>query len=134
MARDYSALIRFLDSRMRTPFAWGPRAHDCVSAAALAVEAMTGRFWLADLGVSWSSERGAARVLRRLGGLEAAVDGVLTAIAPAQALRGDVGLVRAEGVAGASLVIVEGPMVVGPAPVGWERLPRTALIRTWSAT
>lgn len=134
MVRDYTGLARFLDARMRTPFAWGDRANDCVSYADLAAQAQGYASFVRALGVNWTTARGAARVLRRLGGLEAAVDGALRAVPPARAMRGDVGLVAGlpGGLAGASLVVIEGQTVSGPGPAGRIILPRAALLKAWS--
>lgn len=73
-----------------TPFAWG--GHDCVRFAAGAVQATTGHWPLA---LQWPNAAAAARLLRQLGGLAAAVDGVLPRLAtPALAQRGDILLVQ----------------------------------------
>lgn len=131
MVRNHPALLAYIAARMRAPFAWGKAANDCVSFAGGAVEAQTG---VDRLGVlpSWTTERGAARVLRRLGGLEAAVDGVLTSLPPSQAARGDVaGWRDAKG--RLQLAIVEGDTIIGPGMTGLVRLPRTAMARAWSA-
>lgn len=130
--RDYEALIAYLDARVRTPFAWGSAAHDCVSFAAGAVEALTGNNPLAKAGRTWSGERGAVRVLRHLGGLEAAADSVLERLAaPSLAHRGDVGLAKIGD--RSSLVIFEGVTVVGPGLNGLVRLPRSLASSAWSA-
>src|SRR5438128_66589 len=104
--RDLSALIAFLDGRATTPHAWGDAANDCISFTAAAVEAQTGDNPIRRAGFRWSTERGATRLLRRLGGKAAAVDLVLKRHvamvaepdgsvawedAPALAHRGDIG-------------------------------------------
>lgn len=62
---NYEALDRYVTARLRTPFAWGRNANDCVSFALGALEA-SGRD-LAALGEigNWSTQRGAVRALRR---------------------------------------------------------------------
>jgi len=127
--RDDLALVGFLSARMRAPFAWGRNANDCVSFALAAAKAQTGREVLGD-GVDWRTARGAARVLRRLGGLEAAVDGCLPAIAVAKARRGDVALV--DTATGPALMIVEGVTLVGPGPNGLIRRPRADARKAWT--
>ncbi|MDR7232300.1 hypothetical protein J2X45_003406 [Caulobacter sp. BE264] len=127
--RDDLALVAFLAARMRAPFAWGREANDCVSFAAAAALVQTGRDVLpAD--VTWRSARGAGRVLRRLGGLEAAVDAQLPTIAPAKARRGDVALVETR--TGPALMIFEGAALVGPGPTGLMRRPRADARKAWS--
>lgn len=131
MQRDYPALMAFISSRVRTPFAWG--SNDCVTFAAAAVEAMTGREIAAGIGATWSSERGAVRVLKRRGGMAAAVSSVLDSTTPGLAQRGDVaGWLDAKG--RLQLAIVEGQTIAGPGPSGLARLPRSAMMRAWSAT
>ncbi|MDB5461385.1 MAG: hypothetical protein JWO72_3126, partial [Caulobacteraceae bacterium] len=102
--RDHDALIALVESRVRAPLAWG--THDCVAFAAACAQAQTGRDFHALMGCTWRTARGAHRLLRARGGLEAATDSVLTRVAPALAHRGDVGLVEIEG--RASLVVIEG--------------------------
>ena len=68
LERDPDALIPYLESRMRTPFAWGWRANDCASFADGGVRAMTGRSVIRELGVAWTTALGAARVMKRLAG------------------------------------------------------------------
>lgn len=130
MVRNYEALHAYVASHMRTAFAWGQ--HDCVLFAAGAVQAQTGEDPLRAYRGRWTSERGAARVLKRLGGMEAAVNTVLSPIAPAMAQRGDVaGWLDAKG--RLQLAIVEGETLVGPGPSGQLRLPRKTMTRAWSA-
>ena len=115
------------------PFAWGREANDCVSFALGAVEAMTGRYDLYRAMPDWTSQRGARRALNRLGGLEAAVDGVLTPVPLAMAARGDVALVRFPGQDAEALMIVEGETLVGPGASGARRVRRVMMVRAWSA-
>lgn len=130
-ARDYAALIALIEERMRTGFAWGRRANDCASFAGAAVKAQTGVDPLAGL-PNWTSARGAASVLKRLGELEAVVDTILTPVPTALAARGDVALV--EIATGRALMVVEGDTLVGPGLTGLERRPRSDMLRAWSAT
>jgi len=129
-ARDYAALLAFIESRMRTGFAWGKRANDCISFFGGAILAQTGVDRLAPL-ADWNSKAGALRVLKQLGGLEAAADSVLTSVAPSMAARGDGGLVRVAS--GLAIMVVEGDTLVGPGEAGLVRLPRAAMLRAWSA-
>lgn len=129
MVRDYNALVAYLDARMRAPFAWGRQANDCISFAAGAAQAQTGGDFLDGL-PNWTTHRGALRVLKRFGGLEAAVSSRLQTIAPAQALRGDLGLVMAQ--TGPALMVIEGATLVGPGLQGAVRRPRADMLRAWS--
>jgi hypothetical protein len=131
-ARNYEGLLRYLAQRSRTPFAWGRDANDCVSHMLGALEAQGTPLDPATL-PAWSSERGAARVLARLGGLEAALGGWLRPIAPAMAQRGDIaGVIGPDGTM--AVLIVEGDTLVGPSPAGHQRLARSRMVRAWSAT
>jgi len=112
------------------PFAWGRNRNDCVSYAFGAVEAQTRADRLGRL--NWAGEASAAAQIKRLGGLEAAVDRLLAPIPPALACRGDVAGVF-DARFGVSLMVVEGATLVGPGETGEKRLPRSAMIRAWSA-
>ncbi len=127
--RDFEALDRYLAERRTMPFAYGSKANDCVSFYAGAARAMAG----VDLmrGRKWSSELGAARVIARLGGFEAAISAHMTPIAPALARRGD-----AAGVFcpdhGMMLMLVEGETLAGPGDHGTLRCPRSAMVAAWT--
>lgn len=127
--REPDALIPYIDARMRMPFAWGDRANDCASFADGGCRAQGCGSIIHELGVSWTTGLGAARVLKRLGGLQAAMDLRRLRVARAKALRGDIGLV--EGAHGPLLVLIEGDTVAGPGPYGVQRFPRQALIAAW---
>ena len=130
MVRDYEALHAYLASHMRTPFAWD--GHCCVIHAADAVLAQTGVDKLAAYRGRWRTAIEAVRLLDDLGGMEVAVNSVLAAVAPSMAQRGDVaGWLDANG--RLQLAIVEGETIVGPGLDGQERLPRSAMVRAWSA-
>lgn len=130
--RDHSAFIALLESRATRPFDWGHDRHDCVSFAAACVEALTGDNPIRRAGMTWTTERGALRVIARMGGLAACVDSVLPRLpATAFAHRGDVGLVEFEG--RESLVVFEGHLLVGAGVEGLLRLPRELAKIAWSA-
>lgn len=109
--RDFEALDRYLADRRAMPFIWGSKANDCVSFYAGAARAMSGVDLLS--GLNWSTETGAARVIGRLGGFEAAVTTRMKPIAPAMARRGDAAGVADERF-GYLLMLVEGDWLVGP--------------------
>lgn len=140
MIRDHAALVAFLHARADLTFDWGrnPRrggspddGNSCVHFAAGAVQAQTGRNLMPRL-PSWTTERGAKRVLKRLGGLEAATDRVLTRIPPAMAQRGDIAGVPRPG-GGMLLMVVEGETLVGPDASGARRIARRHMAAAWSA-
>jgi hypothetical protein len=129
MARNYDALLRFIERHAHTRFRWARRSNNCVSYAGRAAKAQTGRDPLGDL--NWSNLREAKRLLARLGGLEAATDGRLPRVAPAMAQRGDIAGVADERF-GLRLMVVEGATLVGPGADGNERVPRSEMIAAWS--
>lgn len=128
--RDYAAWARFMLERQAVPFAWGPEGQDCIRLAANAVEALTGRNWLPD--AAWSTELGARRLLKRMGGIEAVVSARLNTIAPALALRGDVGAIEDPDL-GLMLAVIEGETLALPGERGLCRTYRRDLVRAWSA-
>lgn len=130
MIRDHVALAAYLEDREGWSFGYGeePETHDCARFVAGAVLALTGRDPLAGFSGRWTTEAGAARVIRRHGGVAEAVSSVLTEVDPMLAQRGDVAL------AGEALCIVEGEMLIGlDRPRGYVRLPREAAVKTWGA-
>src|SRR3569623_1931677 len=86
--RNIAAMLALLGERLRTPFAWG--THDCASFAFDAVRAVSGEDRFADLRGSYDTAAKAARILKRMGGLEAMVDARLRKISPSEAHRGDI--------------------------------------------
>jgi hypothetical protein len=129
MTRNLEAFGEFLADRSRMPFAWGRHANDCVASILAGIAAQTGRNVLPH--VTWTTRRGAARVIDRLGGLEHALDVRLTPIAPAMAQRGDVAGVP-DDLFGVRLLFVEGATLVGPGLRGAKRLPRSSMTKAWS--
>jgi hypothetical protein len=126
--RDHHAVAAYLAARSRMPFDW--KDNDCVRFAQGAIEAQTGEH--VALPARWGTAAGAARALKRLGGLEAVVDGILPRIAPALAMRGDIAGVADEDF-GLRLMVVEGDLLAGPGPEGIRRVPRREMIAAWSA-
>ncbi|MES2175114.1 MAG: hypothetical protein V4523_14365 [Pseudomonadota bacterium] len=128
-----AALYRLLSERAAMPFAWGDQANDCVSFAAAAVKAQTGKR-VKFGGHEWSTAIGAQRVLNKLDGLAAAVASELQDIAPALAQRGDIaGVPTRPGGNDMLLMVVEGDTLVGPGPDGLMRMPRVSMTMAWSA-
>lgn len=131
--RNMAALYRLLQERATMPFAWGNDANDCVSFAAAAVCAQTGRK-IKFGGHSWTTALGACRVLDQIGGLAAAVSAELVEIGPAFAMRGDIaGVPTRPGGNDILLMIVEGDTLVAPGESGLMRMPRSAMTMAWSA-
>lgn len=84
-----SRLAAVISERWSMPFAWG--SQDCVTFASVCVLAVTGADHLA--GMKWADERAAARALKKVGGLRAAVASKLGAEIPlAMVQPGDVGM------------------------------------------
>lgn len=114
------------------PFEWG--SFDCCLFAADAVLAVTGHDPAADLRATYSTEAGAARVLRRHGG----VAGVAAAragreVSPALAQPGDVGLSHHNPELPA-LAVWGGCAWHQAGAVGLEVVPAESVARAWRCT
>jgi hypothetical protein len=130
LARDFAALHAFIDSRHQAPHAIGRSANDCVAFMLGEVEAQTGKRVAARL--KWSSLADAAKIIKRYGSLEKALDAHFERIPPAHAMRGDIGGVPDEDF-GIHPMIVEGLDLVGPGDDGNRRMKRAAMTCAWSA-
>jgi hypothetical protein len=134
VSRNIPALIAMLEDWQARPFRWR-RGRDCVSFAAAAIEAQTGRDPLADIAL-WSTRAEALALAEAEGGLKAALDKRLMQLPPALAQRGDIAGVLARGSDrrfGIRLAVIEGATLVGPGACGLERLPRAVMVMAWSA-
>jgi len=122
-------LIALLETFDRMPFIWG--LHDCGSAAADAVLAMTGQDLLRELRGPHRTALQAARHLRRIGGVPAALARAgLPVIAPAQAQRGDLLWLR-QGRKQHVLAICTGDVAVAPGSLGLARAPISQAVSAW---
>jgi hypothetical protein len=140
--RDTAQLIAFLNDRATMPYAWGSTANDCISFVNGAVIAQTGKCALS--GAKWSGKTGALRVLKRVGGIAAALDARFERIPVAFARRGDIAGVPVEAMRGiadaeAALIglhpaIVEGMTLAAPGERGLRRMPRSLAIVAWDVT
>lgn len=112
---------------MHTPFAWG--AQDCALFAADCVQAMLGRDPAADARGTYSDERGAARVLKKMGGLDGiAATRVGVEVPPAMARVGDLVL----GTAGREcLGVCTGETWHAPGEHGLLAMPMRDVLRAW---
>lgn len=121
-------LDAFLSERRALPFAWGD--NDCACFAAAAVEAMTGENPMPRL--RYRTEMGAARAIKRGGGLAALVGEALSGcgeIPPRMAQRGDVVLFEHEGEAVVGICV--GRHIASPGPQGLALTPLRAGMRAW---
>lgn len=116
-------LSEYITRHLRVPFCWG--VHDCVLFVAGWVEAATGIDQLAGL-PKWKTEHGAHRVIRSLGGLEAAMDARFKRIHPHLAKDGDIGLY------GKSLCIFTGANLVSAGVTGLAHVNRMEAQCAWS--
>jgi hypothetical protein len=88
------ALGAYLVAHMDRPHAWG--AHDCVTFAHGAIEAITGTAIALPVAQRWTSQAEASATIANLGGLVAAVDAVLPRLPrPQLAQRGDIAIITA---------------------------------------
>jgi hypothetical protein len=119
-------LVEYIDSRANMPFAWGP--NDCCTFAAGAVAAMTGEDHR--LAFGHKTEIGAARSLKKHGGIVGICDARLERASIGTAQRGDLGLALIDS--RETLVVIEGAEVVAPGARGLIRMPREVLITAWA--
>lgn len=126
--RDWqSRLAAFVASREGAAFAWGQ--HDCALFVCDAIKEFTGHDPAADVR-GYKSERGAARVVKSLGGMRAIGASRFGAeIHPMQAQVGDVGLIEMAG--RESFVLCGGSVWVGAGATGLVRLGRGLGLMAW---
>jgi hypothetical protein len=129
MKRDVHALIAYLSERANMPHEYGRNGNDCISFPAGAVKAQTGKDPAS--GLKWKSHASAMSLLHKLGGMEAVLDARFERIPPAQAMRGDIGIIP-DPELGVHPVIVEGLTVCLPGEHGLRRHPRKAMTAAWS--
>jgi hypothetical protein len=117
-----------LAERWARPFAWG--SQDCGLFAADGVLAITGRDPAADLRGRYKTEQGAARVIKRLGGLGSIAAARFGAeVWPALAQPGDVGLlVLADR---ELLAICNGTNWLAPGEHGVVQMSSSSAVRAW---
>lgn len=115
-------LAEYITRRLRVPFFWGK--HDCVLFASGWVKCKTGIDHLADQ-PTWTSAKGAMRIVRDLGGLESLMDGRFDRINPHAAKDGDLALYNG------ALCIFSGPHIVGPGPDGLSFIDRMGAVCAW---
>lgn len=127
--RDLQALNAVIAARHALGFAW-VKGRCCASHMAAAVEAQTGIDVLE--GLTWRNRREAIDVIKRLGGMETAMDARFDRISPAMAKRGDIAGI-ADRLLGVQLAVVDGAMLTAPGDYGLEHAPRAAMIMAWDA-
>jgi hypothetical protein len=116
-------LAEYITRLLREPFSWG--SNDCVLFAAGWVKCKTGFDHLADQ-PTWTSAKGAMRIVRDLGGLEKLMDDRFDRINLHMAKDGDLALYKG------ALCIFTGPHIVGPGPDGLTFINRTEAECAWS--
>lgn len=121
-------LAAYLAARHALPFAWVE--NDCVTFAAGAVAAETGEGAADLVPAGYTDRRSAIAALRRLGGLEQAVEQVLgSSQAPALARIGDVGVCTGGG--RRFLAVCNGTTWLGPGPHGIAAVGLLDAICSW---
>lgn len=116
-------LHEYITANLRKPFVWGE--FDCVLFAVGWLKIATGVDYIADL-PKWNSEKQALRVIKRVGGLEKAIDTKLKRINPNLAGDGDVALYNG------CMCLFSGAYIIGPNKGGLERIDRTKAECAWS--
>ena len=126
--RDWqSRLADFVASRESSPFVWG--SNDCALFVCDAIAAMSGHDPAIDVR-GYASEKGAARVVKKLGGMrEIGATRFGAEIHPMLAQVGDVGLVEVDG--RESFALCGGQLWLGPGPEGLVRLDIGVAVMAW---
>ena len=120
-----SAVIR---ACWNAPFAWGE--HDCVMFAADCVQAITGSDPAAEYRGKYETEVGAAKLMKRSGGLrEMATAALGDEISPALATLGDVGLHEVDEAP--ALAICAGTHWLAAGPNGLVALQHDSIVTSW---
>ena len=125
-------LAAHLASVKSLPFAWV--GNDCCTFAAGVVQAITGVDAMAPLRGKYTTQAGAARLIKRAGGLQALVSEHLgqPLQTPALAGRGDVVLFEMAAPYGPqALGICVGAHLAAPGPAGMVLLPITVAVAAW---
>lgn len=123
-----SALHACVSTRLHKPFAWG--SQDCCLFAADCVFAVTGIDPAADLRGTYATEREAARVLQKHGGVaELAFQRIGPVVRTDQAQPGDVGVTQQEG--RATLAVCMGAHWLAPGAQGLVHVPPERVARAW---
>lgn len=119
-------MARYLTRYRKTPFAWGE--HDCVLFAAGWIKEATGDDPLGELRGRWTDAMSAARLVRDLGGLAAAVTAVIGAplASTTFAQRGDIALIEQEDARGLGIVVGTQVAVVTERGIGYVELSEAA--------
>ncbi|MGI4848320.1 MAG: DUF6950 family protein [Janthinobacterium lividum] len=116
-------LPEYIAANLERSFAW--RSHDCVTFAAGWVRVATGMDPIASL-PAWKDERQALRVIKAVGGLEAAIGAQFPPIHPNAARDGDIGIYER------SVCIFSGAHLVAPGLSGLQFIDRTKAKCAWS--
>lgn len=132
MKRDTNALAAYLAERAHRPHEYGRKANDCLSFVAGAVIAQTGKD--PARGLQWKDERTAMVLLmKKLGGVEKALDARFERVPPALASRGDIAVIPDPEIVSHPMII-EGKTLCAPGPRGLKRAPRSAATAAWDVT
>ncbi|WP_291295808.1 DUF6950 family protein [Elioraea sp.] len=129
---------RLIALHARTPFAWGTQ--DCVTFAADAVAAITGRDPIAAIRGTWSCDQGARRALDRFVGrpnIDAAVEIMAQRegwprVPALSARRGDILLLSRPREAECRLAVCAGERALCPGALGLVADPITAACKAWA--
>jgi hypothetical protein len=116
-------LTQYITDRLHRPFEWG--SNDCCTFVNGWLLERHGIDYLEGLR-GWTSERTAARVLRRLGGLEVAMDDRFGRVEVPFAVDGSIGLIRS------GLALFTGVYLVAPGPEGLVFVSREEATCAWS--
>jgi hypothetical protein len=126
------ALTDFAEERRKLPFVWGQ--NDCCLFAANWVAKLTGVDPAASLRGKYTTAAGAARIIKRRGGMQAMVGKICAGhgwpmVNPKLARRGDVVLI--EQATGPALAVCMGEHAAAAGPNGVSMVPTLSALAGW---
>ena len=124
MSKRIENLIEYVEAQRNKPFVIG--SHDCATFAMGALDSMGVKYDRSKY-PNYSTEAGAAKAIKKLGGMESIVCSWLgePLDSPLFAQRGDIGLSKSGG-----LVVCLGDFY-GPGPDGLTSIPATETVKAW---
>lgn len=126
---DWTARLNaVIESAREKLFKWGQ--HDCCLFVADCIQEMTDEDVAAEVRGRYTTEGGANRLLRRLGGIEVFVDTIFNASPAVAARRGDVVLLDVQG-SPLGIIDLSGRRVAAVGPNGLQFLPLILVKKAW---
>jgi len=128
MTRNREALVQYIDAHSQAPHDFNGNCCACFVLGA--VSAQFGEAPRVD--AQWNDKRSAQRAIANLGGFEHAVDQLFDPVPTGEAEFGDIaGVIDPD--LGFHVMLIEGQTLVSPGEQGLVRIPRSDMVKAWSA-